>query len=912
MIISLRIHILFHLLLFLASLLFTTAQTEKETQQSERSGTAVQLSDRPNRSNPITQRENHDILSSPFHVLSFLPTEEIDRQGVIGEYSDLQESPETSDSYTDEKGFTASTEDSASEKKRESTRNVPTLGRRATHHNTITTELYPTQTQQKLTTVQNNINDASMPSDIPQQKSSTLHFHGLDPTSKNPAPSRVTNGLERKPEVSVSTQGGRHGLTKSKDHGLYRESASMAVEEADLKTSGPFLLDVNMDDFATSCKTSNQSWTPTDPNNLAPEWWHRSLAPGPALLVPLYSDWNSALASWGFAWEAHVYGFSSVFAVFCLISMVSLLALPLRRPSRSFYFALLHLLILTFAGIQAFCLIYDAYSSQDRLPRLVSLMLYELTFPCLISSFSLVFLLLSFRSRMHLSVQLALSTPFSALPKPCALLCMSLLHFGISLGCVVILQIFPSLPDLILLFPHAVFVCFTTFLSIFYFIFYCLTWVNGKHVYQLDDSGESGRSLDVTQAARCPFAIKKDWDQAAAAAVGSSLCLLGCGGLQLYGLLHAAGLGGVNGYGFLPWPWWGYQVGCRLCESGACLGLCLVATRHLFCQHNSSSKTVTNRRPGSWSCLSCSLPSRRLTLSPQGHENPSIVTGHDSWSRDMQEKLLVCHVVTKGQSESLPLYSRADAQKNGLHKPTQTQALPLPAPSSPIEKANNALEAQSSCLYVLDCNSTVDLRPPSPIDLSRSIDQALFSESLFSQSIFGLSSYSCASSSLSLNSPSQARSKQAISAIGNSLSRTLSCGNVDQEKNTSVSKPPSHSNPPTSPERWDWKESASGSTQELCTRPKQTQKARSNSWANRGQSLTQNNLPRAIPRLSFYRHYRTLSVTSQDGQGCGRLAGTKALSESKQLEWDMAVQAEFVKVCKQIDALSICSDTIEL
>ncbi|CAG11387.1 unnamed protein product, partial [Tetraodon nigroviridis] len=32
--------------------------------------------------------------------------------------------------------------------------------------------------------------------------------------------------------------------------------------------------------------------------------------------------------------------------------------------------------------------------------------------------------------------------------------------------------------------------------------------------------------------------------------------------------------------------------------------------------------------------------------------------------------------------------------------------------------------------------STIDLRPPTPINLSRSIDQALFSESIFSPSVF--------------------------------------------------------------------------------------------------------------------------------------------------------------------------------
>uniref|UniRef100_A0AAV2KQG0 Uncharacterized protein n=1 Tax=Knipowitschia caucasica TaxID=637954 RepID=A0AAV2KQG0_KNICA len=59
--------------------------------------------------------------------------------------------------------------------------------------------------------------------------------------------------------------------------------------------------------------------------------------------------------------------------------------------------------------------------------------------------------------------------------------------------------------------------------------------------------------------------------------------------------------------------------------------------------------------------------------------------------------------------------------------------------------------------------------------------------------------------------------------------------------------------------------------------------------------------------------YGLVSIfASQDSKRSIKLAGTKQMSESKQLEWDMAVQAEFVNVCRQIDALSVCSDTIDL
>ncbi|XP_019743737.1 proline-rich transmembrane protein 4 [Hippocampus comes] len=670
------------------------------------------------------------------------------------------------------------------------------------------------------------------------------------------------------------------------------------------KTSGPLQTSV------TPCETTIPTSTPMYQDEFPPsDSLGPSLDHSPALFVPLYSDWNTALATWGFAWEAHIYGLGSVFTVFSLISVVCLLGLPFRCPSGSPYFALLHLFLVGFTGIQAFCLLYDAYKHQDRLPPLSSLLLSQLPFPCLISAFSLAFFLLSLRSRKRLSLSLAISPSLSALPKPCLLLSLSLVHFGVSLGCIGILQLFHSIPTIILLVPQGVFVCLTLFLSSSYAIFYCVIHVDTKHIYRLDDNGEYGVSPEMMHPASCPFAKVEDWGRAAGAGVGASLCLLGCGGLQLYGILHALGFGGVESYGFLPWPWWGYHIGCRLCETGVCLGLSLIGTHPLFCHKSFKA----HPRPGSWSRLSCSSPSRGITLPSLGHANTHVI----SWSQEKPQKMVECGVTTKGPSEVLPLGLMLDTPANGLactSLPNQSQTALLPTPASPAHKPKYE-DFQLSSLS-LRADSTVDLQPPSPIDLSRSIDQALFSESLFAHSIFGMPRLFPSSSSHSLGSPKQGTSKQGPASVESSLYRTSSCGDLDQENNSKPSQLhgilKSHNKAPVSSEQSDWKGSMSGSTLGLCSKAKETRKLRSNSWANRGQIMAQNSLPRAIPHLSYYRRYRSLSVASKDGQVSGRLTGSKHLSESKQLEWDLAVQAEFVNVCKQIDAMSICSDTIEL
>ncbi|XP_075998467.1 proline-rich transmembrane protein 4 [Genypterus blacodes] len=904
----------------------------------------------------------------PLFVLKSIDSssEEIDRQGVIGEYADTQESSETSLLFLNKKvlvitGPTQSATD------------VP--GSKGSSRITESSPGFPSQTSQEQALVykaadssvsilhpqtearQNETTDSqlhfpfsgSLPPESPDLETTVGLSAGSEPNPQHPTllftidsqgetiGSRSTTGQIKEGTILLKDTG--DGLNDVTDCILLQEDVSIQRDKDGLredslqvsKVGSRPSLDGNMDTSASPCK-NNQSWTPIYPDDLTPnEPLLPSLALSPPLFVPLYPDWNSALATWGLAWEAHIYGLGSVFIVFGLISVVGLLGLPLRCPPGAPYFTLLHLFLMAFTGTQAFFLLYDAYNHQDRLPPVCSLLLSELPLPCLITAFSLAFHLLSLRSRMRLSLPLAISTSFSVLPRPSLLLCVCLVHFGVSLGCVGLLQLTRNLPVFIIVFPQASFVCLSIFLSCAYLIFYCFIRVDTKHIYRLNDSEENGGSPGVTPPARCPFVKVEDWGRAAGAGIAASLFLLGCGGLQLYGILHALGLGGVDGFGFQPWPWWSYQVGCRLCEVGVCLCLSLIGAYPIFCQGN-TIRTITHPRPGSWSRLTSSSPSQGVNLPSQGSLHSPVLSSHYSWSQGKQEKIVVCEIISKGHTQDLPLSSMTEPPRKGIDfvfnsKQTRAHILPLPIPPSPPHKQKSQLECQLSPQdsLGLETDSTGDLRPPSPIDLSRSIDQALFSESLFSHSLFGLPRLPHASSSHSLTSPSQITSKQCPSSVEDVLYRTSSCGDVDQENGSRPSQPcgslSCHKKQPTSPEQWDsvgsnsgllCRASLSSSSQGLCCNIRETGKMRSHPWAHKGQNFAPSSLPRAIPHLPYHRRYRTLSAASQDKQESGRLAATKQLSESKQLEWDLAVQAEFVSVCRQIDALSVCSDTIEL
>ncbi|XP_011474901.1 proline-rich transmembrane protein 4-like [Oryzias latipes] len=934
----------FFLVFFLTPTLHTLALNGNNARNSSQRGTAELFlnptSHRPYRSNLTPDDPNYGPVGVPSQSLSWPSSpEDIDRQGVIGEYTESEEITETSFENHYERRLTWRPTESPTYNitPRENIETVVFSPEKATQKPTPEQKLnfwsrkkmtgsilYPTQASQNEIAVTTQQNGRTF-SHLPFFPSTPWQRKALEINPKSMVGSTTNAGSPSPPawitEVSVSRLGGHNGLDDGTEQTLHNVTVSTKSTRDDSwnnnlhasEATPTVFLDSNNSTSVTPCKTTNQSWTPLDLED-STQSLHPFLALGPPL-VPLYSDWNSALATWGFAWEAHIYGLGSIFILFCLISVISLLGLPFRCPPGSLYITMLHFFIMAFAGIQAFSLLYDAYSSQDRLPPAVALLVSELPLPCLISAFSFAFLILSSHFRKRLSLPLALSCPFSILPKPCILLCASFFNFIVSLGCVGLLQLFHSLPPVLLLIPHVVFVCLCIILSFSYLFHCCLTKINTKHIYRLNDNAEEGRSPELIRSVKVTFSRLEDWKRATGAGIGTSVCLLGCGGLQLYGILHAFGVGGVKGYGFQPWPWWGYHLGCRLCESGVCLGLSIIGTHFLFC-HNSSTKTLTSSRQGSWSRLSCNSPLRGQTLSTQDEVNSLVLP-----SQGKQDKLVICDLTNK-QTEVLPLCSEVLAPANGVNGLHQAQrTLPLPTPPSPPLKAKSPIEPQLLSLDSLcvETDSTKDFRPPSPINLSRSIDQALFSESLFSHSIFGQQRLFHSSSSASLSAPGQGTINLGLSSVGHAFYRTSSCGDVEQENNVSNfqnSLPQghltSHSHLTVSPEKNNWKGSDTGSTQGLCSYPKDSGKSHTHSWGNRGQNFAQSSLQRGIPHLSYRRHYRTLSLASQDGQGGGKLAGTKHLSESRQLEWDLAVQAEFVNVCKQIDTLSVCSDTIEL
>ncbi|KAL2102148.1 hypothetical protein ACEWY4_001316 [Coilia grayii] len=605
------------------------------------------------------------------------------------------------------------------------------------------------------------------------------------------------------------------------------------------------------------------------------------LMPASSMFVALYSDWNSAMATWGLAWEAHIYGLGVVFSLVTLSSALNLLCLPLRCPSGCGYFALVSLFLLAAGSTRAFALLYDAYGYQDRLASTeASLLLYEAPFPCMTAAFGLVFLLLSMRSRMQLS--------YSAFQRPCFLACVVLLHFTAVFGPMTLLSTDKQGAPLCLFYSlvsRGAFVALTSFLSTAYFVFYCYVRADSKHIYHLNNTSPT----PAERYNRCPFAESRDWERAAVAVFLSAILSLACAGLQLYAMIHALGLAGGPEV-FKPWPWWAFQVSCRICEVGVCLTLALVVAQPVYCSDHLL-------QPGD--CWAELLAAK----SP-------IIPG---WTLNQQEKLAICDTIGHGETECLPLYSLVDEQLgssiNGLDLLYHSNRA-LAYRDFDLNPSDAILDTrESSC----GSDSTTDLRPPSPINLRRSIDEALFSEDLFPMSLFSpLRPFSCSDHSLDTRDTLMAQSSCTLPLRENipsdpGLFQVSSCmeilpqaslPNFNQNEASEMGLPPSPamSSCCSSPEVWRgssstsslYRPSLAGSSLILCSSPE----------VNPRHSSLSSSSGRALPS-DYQGQYRNLSLASQD-------------SAEHSSELDQSVQEEFISVCRQIDALSICSETIDL
>lgn len=221
LLLSLSLPLSFHVVAY-------TGESVKETQASD-SDTAVQ------RGSPMFGTENVDFLGLPL-TWPLSSSEQSDRQGVIGEYADLQESTETPPVYPDEKGLIISRHtDSAAEdaSSKGSTKPQHTQEQHTLMYQPAETKSgslsQSTQTRDNRPTFPASQNETALERQLPfllsgslppDQDSTSPLSAGPGPSPEHPTPPVATGSLGWTTGPSIITQGKiQEGTVRVKETG---------------------------------------------------------------------------------------------------------------------------------------------------------------------------------------------------------------------------------------------------------------------------------------------------------------------------------------------------------------------------------------------------------------------------------------------------------------------------------------------------------------------------------------------------------------------------------------------------------------------------------------------------------------------------------------------------------------------
>ncbi|KAL8222612.1 UNVERIFIED_CONTAM: hypothetical protein K2H54_077622 [Gekko kuhli] len=562
------------------------------------------------------------------------------------------------------------------------------------------------------------------------------------------------------------------------------------------------------------------------------------LAPGLPLPVPLRAEWGGARAAWGPAWEAHVYGAGALFALLALLALLGLAVLPCRRPPGARLLAPMQLLLAGAGTARALPLLLlppgeaacDGGGTVLSWPPLAARLLHELPLPCLTSALALTCLLLLARRR-----------PAPPRPHPAAWLAPLLgLHFAAAAGAALAAGRLPQAPFLLLA-ARGLFALLAAPLAAALLAAACLARRAGP------DKGAAAAATTTACPPGAPLAAC-----ARAAAPPAALAALLSAALHAYGLLHALGYG-LRAELFGPWPWWALQLAGRLGEAGvglplAALGLCALAAAP---------------SPPCCGCCACGccacLSAERVAAKAQ-----QSLPRHFPWALAQppeKQPAAPGGPVARGPADYLPLCA-------------------LPPDAAPALLSVSLDDGEDD-----DDDATAAFRPPSPIDLRRSIDEALCSEGLFAPGGERAGPFSAAST-LSL------RLARTPSADDDShLFRTASCVEL-------LAVQPSPQTPARSSPQ-PWRGGGGGGGDSSAGSPGQNRSSPAPAPSPAGSPSA----PPPSPPPPGRQYWARPPASQESLASVGRPRGGAEAA---------LLQEEFLDVCRQIDALSVSSDTIDL
>uniref|UniRef100_H3B969 Proline-rich transmembrane protein 3/4 domain-containing protein n=1 Tax=Latimeria chalumnae TaxID=7897 RepID=H3B969_LATCH len=589
--------------------------------------------------------------------------------------------------------------------------------------------------------------------------------------------------------------------------------------------------------------------------------------------------WNDLKNTLSFAWEMHIYGTGTLFLILSLISVINLIGSPIMHVPDLALIMIANAVLFLIGILRAVYLFTDPYSTTSKLPSNAALVLYNVTFPLAISVFGVLVLLMLKMARLQVL--------------PSRIQSLTLLSVVAILHCVILLTgdlLFYLLNPAVNVVLQVLSVSWGTFLVLGYLITY----------YKMQQTTFCG---DDTLEMQLQDRTLKRLQSSSRVMVVSSVFGVLCCGLQVYAVLWLYGILGKKRE--FSWSWWFLQFWYRIFELAMCFSMSFVAS-YAFCQQRGRSDHTCWTKVVQYFCNYSKT------------EAPEYPNNCYDWASSPQDKPAnndISKNLIRNQPENVPLKTLKENNENKAkitfyNNGGSSTSLIKQKGSMFGPKSQNVLIGRSYSSICFEKESVLsltdfDLRPPSPINLSKSIDEALFSEHLFKDSIFQNSSLQYPSYLIRQDSCSSLKEHLVENVIADTsiplefkrrssnpdcLYSLARCSSL-----ADVTTPSSSDHPGENPQLTNkLQRPASGTS--LDSLSKGSLKISWNPWRH-GLSSAETIPPEDLS---------SVHLAPQEGQ----LEDLEASSEIQDPEKE--ARKSFIEISKQIDSQSVSSDTIEL
>lgn len=289
-------------------------------------------------------------------------------------------------------------------------------------------------------------------------------------------------------------------------------------------------------------------------------------------------EWYSAVPTWGIAWEFYQYGLGATFGILVISTATILLrTLKKHRAARPKKASLVVLILLFIFGLcRCLYLSVDAYNTKQILPEAVSNVLWSLGNPCIVTAYTLFFLVLKntfvLRERFQ-TWYTAKNIAFITVP-----------YFSLVLVAELVLFYLPSFKGLAFV-CQMIYVVLSLMLSFFYSFVAYLLWRNyrGAKIHRRKESGHQFIAWTATNSVRGRRTRSMLKTCIAAVMGGIILCTL-----QVYSMSSVYGV--FSNASYVPaWPWLILNYAMRVLELFLSLVLFVASARGTVNQQRSFS-----------------------------------------------------------------------------------------------------------------------------------------------------------------------------------------------------------------------------------------------------------------------------------------------------------------------------------